>query len=188
MFFLNKHETNLKFFVHDRQNQLNFQRQLFTADRSRYVVNDFCSRKMKSYKSVNLISIKVPDTQIYLKTTNRGFLNEYETSSKVCVHDGQNRLSFQRQLFTADRSRYVVNDFCSRKMKSYKSVNLISIKVPDTQIYLKTTNRGFLNEYETSSNVCVHDGQNRLSFQRQLFTTDRSRYVVNDFCSRKMKS
>ena len=52
---------------------------------------------------------------------------------------------FQRQLFTADRSRYVVNDFCSRKMKSYKSVNLISIKVPDTQIYLKTSNRGFLN-------------------------------------------
>ena len=35
------------------------------------------------------------------------------------VHDGQNRLSFQRQLFTADRSRYVVNDFCSRQMKSH---------------------------------------------------------------------
>ena len=67
---------------------------------------------------VNLISIKVPDTQIYLITTNRGFLNEYVTRSKVCVHDGQNRLSFQRQLFTADRSRYVVNDFCSRQMKS----------------------------------------------------------------------
>ena len=143
---------------------------------------------MKSYKSVNLISIKVPDTQIYLKTTNRGFLNEYEKSLKVCVHDGQNRLSFQRQLFTADRSRNVVNDFCSRKMKSYKSVNLISIKVPDTQIYPKTTHRGFPNEYETSSKVCVHDGQNRLSFQRQLFTADRSRYVVNDFCSRQMKS
>ena len=92
---------------------------------------------MKSYKSVNLISIKVPDSQIYLKTTNRGFLNVYETSSKVFVHDGQNRLSFQRQLFTADRSRYVVNDFRSRKMKSYKLVNLISIKVPDSQIYVK---------------------------------------------------
>ena len=63
----------------------------------------------------------------------------------VFVHDGQNKVRFQRQLFTADRSRYVVNDFCSRKMKSYKSVNLISIKVLDTQIYLKTTNRGFLN-------------------------------------------
>ena len=73
VFFLNKHETNLKFFVHDRQNQLSFQQQLLTADRSRYVVNDFCSRKMKSYKSVNLISIKVPDTQIYLKTTKHGF-------------------------------------------------------------------------------------------------------------------
>ena len=119
MFFLNKHETNLKFFVHDGQNQLSFQRQLFTADISRYVVNDFCSRKMTSYKSVNLISIKVPDSQIYLKATNRGFLNEYETSSKVFVHDGQNRLSFQRQLFTADRSRYVVNDFCLRQMKSH---------------------------------------------------------------------
>ena len=62
---------------------------------------------MTSYKSVNLISIKVHDSQIYLKTTNRGFLNEYEASSKVFVYDGQNRLSFQRQLFTADRSRYV---------------------------------------------------------------------------------
>ena len=100
-------------------NQLSFQRQLFTADRSRYVVNDLCSRKMTSYKSVNLISIKVPDSQIYLKTTNRGFLNEYEASSKVFVHDGQNGLSFQRELFTADRSRYVVNDFCSRQMKSH---------------------------------------------------------------------
>ena len=96
MFFLNKHETNLKFFVHDGQNQLSFQRQLFTADIiGRYVVNDFCSRKMTSYKSVNLISIKVPDSQIYLKTTNRGFLNEYETSSKVFVRDGQNWLRFQ---------------------------------------------------------------------------------------------
>ena len=73
------------------------------------------------------------------------FLNKHETSSKIFVHDGQNKLSFQRQLFTADRSRYVVNDFCSRKMKSYKSVNLISVEVPDTQIYLKTTNRDFLN-------------------------------------------
>ena len=124
---------------------MSFQRQLFTADISRYVVNDFCSRKMTSHKSVNLISIKVPDSQIYLKTTNRGFLNEYDTSSKVFVHDGQNRLSFQRELFTADISRYVVNDFCSRKMTSHKSVNLISIKVPDSQIYLKTTNRGILN-------------------------------------------
>ena len=107
---------------------------------------------------------------------------------RILVHDGQNRLSFQRQLFTADISRYVINDFCSRKMTSYKSVNLISIKVPDSQIYLKTTNRGFLNMYETSSKVFVHDGQNRLSFQRELFTADRSRYVVNDFCSRQMKS
>ena len=156
MFFLSKHETNLNFFVRDGQNQLSFQRQLFTADISRYVVNDFCSRKMKSYKSVNLISIKDPDSQIYLKTTNRGFLNEYETSLKFFARDGQNQLSFQRQLFTADISRYVVNDFCSRKMKSYKSVNLISIKVPDSQIYLKTTNPGFLNEYETSSKVFVH--------------------------------
>ena len=69
------------------------------------------------------------------------------------VHDGQNRLSFQRQLFTADRSRNVVNDFCSRQMKSYKSANLITVKVPDTKIYLKTTSRGFLNWYETSSTV-----------------------------------
>ena len=65
----------------------------------------------------------------------------------------KNRLSFQRQLFKADRSRYVVNDFCSRQMKSHKSANLITIKVPDTNNYLKTTNRGFLNGYETSSKV-----------------------------------
>ena len=103
------------------------------------------------------------------------------------LHDGQNQLSFQRQLFTADRSRNVVNDFCSRQMKSYKSANLITVKVPDTKIYLKTTSRGFLNWYETSSTVLVYDEQNRLSFQRQLFTADRSRYVVNDFCSRQMK-
>ena len=167
---------------------MSFQRQLFTADRSRNVVNDFCSRQMKSHKSANLITIKVPDTKIYFITTNRGFLNGIRQVQRFLVHDGQNRLSFQRQLFTADKSRYVVNDLCSRQMKSYKSVNLISIKVPDTQIYLKTTNHGFLNYYETSSKVCIIDGQNRLSFQRQLFTADRSRYVVNDFCSRQMKS
>ena len=39
---------------------------------------------------------------------------------RFLVHDGQNRLSFQQQLSTADRSRYVVNDFCSRQMKSHK--------------------------------------------------------------------
>ena len=72
---------------------------------------------------------------------------------KVFVHDGQNRLSFQRQVFRADRSRNVVNEFCSRQMKSHKSANLITIKVPVTNIYLKTTNRGFLNWYETSSKV-----------------------------------
>ena len=72
---------------------------------------------------------------------------------RFLVHDGQNRLSFQRQLFTADRSRYVVNDVCSRKIKSYKSANQITNKVPDTQIYLKTTNCGFLNWYETTSTV-----------------------------------
>ena len=53
------------------------------SDKSRYVVNDFCSRQMKSYKSGFLITIKVPDTKIYLKTTNRSFLNWYETNSKV---------------------------------------------------------------------------------------------------------
>ena len=125
-----------RFLVHDGQNRLSVQRQLFTADKSRYIVKEFCSRQMKSQKSVNLITMKILDTRIYLKPSNR---------LKVCVHDGQNRLSFQRQLFTADGSRYVVNDVCSRKMKSYKSVNLVSIKVPDTQIYLKTINRGFLN-------------------------------------------
>ena len=167
---------------------MSFQRQLFTADRSHNVVNDFCSRQMKTHKSANLITIKVPDTNIYLKTTNRGFLTGMRHVQRFLIHDGQNRLSFQRQLFTADKSRYFVNEFCSRKMTSYKSVNLISFKIPDTQIYLKTTNRGFLNKYETISKVFVHDGQNRLSFQRQLFTGDRSRYVVNDFCSRQMKS
>ena len=86
---------------------------------------------MKSYKSVNLITIKVPDTEIYLKTMNRGVLNWYEASSKAFVHDGQNRLRFQQQLFTADRSRNVVNEFCSRQIKSYKSVNRITIRVPD---------------------------------------------------------
>ena len=132
--------------------------------------------------------MKILDTRIYLKPSNRVLSEQARDKFKVFEHDGQNQLSFQRQLFTADRSRYVVNEFCSRLMKSYKSVNRITIKVPDTQIYLKTTNRGFLDQYETSSKVCVHDRQNRLSFQRQLFTTDRSRYVVNDFCSRQMKS
>ena len=42
----------------------------------------------------------------------------FRTSQRVFVNDGQNRLSFHRQLFTADRSRYVVNDFCLRQMKS----------------------------------------------------------------------
>ena len=73
-------------------------------------------------------------------------------------------MSFQRQLFTADISRYVVNDLCSRQMKSYKSVNLITIKVPDTEIYLKTMNRGVLDWYEARSKAFVHDGQNRLRF------------------------
>ena len=89
--------------------------------------------------------MKILDTRMYLKPSNRVLSEQARDKFKVFVHDGQNQLSFQRQLFTADRSRYVVNDFCSRKMKSYKSVNLISIKVSDTQIYLKTTNHGFLN-------------------------------------------
>ena len=71
VFFLNKLDTNLNFFVHDGQNQLSFQRHLFTADRSRYVVNDFCSRQMKSQKSVNLITMKILDARIYLKPSNR---------------------------------------------------------------------------------------------------------------------
>ena len=86
---------------------------------------------MKSYKSANLITIKVPDTEIYLKTMNRGVLNWYEASSKAFVHDGQNRLRFQRQLFTTDRSRYVFNELSLRQIKSYKSVNSITIRVPD---------------------------------------------------------
>ena len=81
------------------------------------------------------------------------FLTGMRQVQRFVVHDGQNQLSFQRQQFTADISRYVVKDFCSQKMTSYKSVNLISIKVPDSQIYLKTTNRGFLNWYETTSTV-----------------------------------
>ena len=89
--------------------------------------------------------MKILDTRIYLKPNNRVLSEQACDKFKVFVHDGQKQLSFQRQLFTADGSSYVVNDFCSRKMKSYKSVNLISIKVPDTQIYLKTTNRGFVN-------------------------------------------
>ena len=78
------------------------------------------------------------------------FLEKNGVSGTLVV---QSRLSFQRQLFTADRSRNVVNDFCSRQMKSYKLANLITVKVPDTKIYLKTTSRGFLNWYETSSTV-----------------------------------
>ena len=89
--------------------------------------------------------MKILDTRIYLKPSNRVLSEQALENFKVFVHDGQNQMSFQRQLFTADRSSYVVNDFCSRKRKSYKSVNLISIKVPDKEIYLKTTNRGFLN-------------------------------------------
>ena len=81
------------------------------------------------------------------------FLTGMRQLQRSLVHDGQNRLSFQRQLFTSDRSRYVVNDFFSRQMKSYKSANLITNKVPDTKIYLITTNCGFLNWYETTSTV-----------------------------------
>ena len=61
---------------------------------------------------------------------NRGVLKWYEASSKAFVHDGQNQLRLQRQLFTVDRSRYVFNEFCSRQIKSYKSVNRNTIRVP----------------------------------------------------------
>ena len=58
-----------------------------------------------------------------------------------------------------DRTSRVYNDNCAQQTEvvtlsttsvherrnHIKSVNLISIKVPDTQIYVKTTNRGFLN-------------------------------------------
>ena len=69
---------------------------------------------------------------------NRGVLKWYEASSKAFVHDGQNQLRLQRQLFTVDRSRYVFNEFCSRKIKSYKSVNRNTIRVPFKKIYLIT--------------------------------------------------
>ena len=88
--------------------------------------------------------MKILDTRIYLKPSNRVLSEQAQDKFKAFVHDGQNQLSFQRQLFTGDRSRYVVNDFCSRQMKSKKSVNLITMKILDTRIYLKTTNRGFL--------------------------------------------
>ena len=65
------------------------------------------------------------------------FLTGIRQVQRIFVDDGKNQMSFQRQLFTADRSRYVVNDLCSRQMKSYKSVNLITIKVPDTEYILK---------------------------------------------------
>ena len=70
------------------------------------------------------------DTEVYLKTMNSGVLKWYEASSKAFVHDGQNQLRLQRQLFTVDRSRYVFNEFCSRQIKSYKSVNRNTIRVP----------------------------------------------------------
>ena len=139
-----------RFFVNDRQNRLSFQRQLFTADRSRYVVNDFCSRQMKSKKSVNLITMKILDTRIYLKTSNRVLSEQARDKFKVFVHDGQNQLSFQRQLFTADRSRYFVNDFCSRMMKSKKSVNLITIKFLIHEYIFKQVIVFFLNKHETN--------------------------------------
>ena len=68
---------------------------------------------------------------------NRGVLKWYEASSKAFVHDGQNRLRLQRQLFTGDRSRYVFNAFCSRQIKSYKSVNRNTIRVPDKKNILQ---------------------------------------------------
>ena len=55
------------------------------------------------------------------------FLPSMRQVQMFSVHDGQNRLSFQRQLFTAVKSRYIVNEFCSRQMKSYKSVDRITI-------------------------------------------------------------
>ena len=87
------------------------------------------------------MTMKILDTRIYLKPSNRVLSEQAGGKFKVFVHDGQNQLSFQRQLFTADRSRYVVNDFCSRQMKSKKSVNLITMKILDTRIYLKPSNR-----------------------------------------------
>ena len=102
---------------------------------------------MKLKKLVNLITMKILNTRIYLKPSNRVLSEQELDKFKVFVHDGQNQLSFQRQLFTADRSRYVVNDFCSRKMKSKKLVNLITMKILDTRIYLKPSNR-VLSEQE----------------------------------------
>ena len=113
---------------------------------------------------------------------NRGVLKWYEASSKAFVHDGQNQLRLQRQLFTVDRSRYVFNEFCSRQIKSYKSVNRNTIRVPVKKNYLITINRGVRNKYETSSKVFVHDGQNRLSFQRQLFIAGVTLITVTYIC------
>ena len=55
------------------------------------------------------------------------FLPSMRQVQMFLVHDGQNWLRFQRQLFTAVKSRYAVNEFCSRQMKSYKSVGRITI-------------------------------------------------------------
>ena len=85
--------------------------------------------------------MKILDVRIYLEPSNSVLSEQARDKFKVFVHDGQNQLSFQRQLFTADRSRYVVNDFCSRQMKSKKSVNLITMKILDTRIYLKPSDR-----------------------------------------------
>ena len=55
-----------------------------------------------------------------LKQLIVAFLTGMRQVQRFLEHDGQNRLSFKkRQLFTADKSRYVVNEFCSRQMKSY---------------------------------------------------------------------
>ena len=96
--------------------------------------------------------MKILDTRIYLKPSNSVLSEQARDKFKVFVHDGQNQMSFQRQLFTADRSRYVVNDFCSRQMKSKKSVNLITMKILDNnrnnlQIRLSPLKSPILRKY-----------------------------------------
>ena len=53
-----------------------------------YLQQTDCSGHMRSYQSVNLLTIKVPDTQSYLKTAIHGFLTSMGQIRRfVCMTD-----------------------------------------------------------------------------------------------------
>ena len=81
------------FFVNDGQNQLSFQRQLFTADRSR------CQRLLFTTDEIKEISQSY--NEYILNQVIVFFLNKHETNLKL--------------LYMMDRTSLVFNDNCSQQ-------------------------------------------------------------------------